>query len=420
MRSPAESPRGALEIAARVVALALVAVMIWRLARPVEGDAPRVLRGTATLRDDALFGARARPLHLVIDAPLDPRDRARLAALAHSGHAVSWSAATQSPLALSASASREPSGAVRVRAMGSGAVVLRDAAGVLDTIPQSARGGEVITGAPSGAVTADDGLWRAQVAAPAPPTLHPVLVVGRAGWDAKFAIAALEEEGWKVETRLSVAPTASVTQGATAAADTSRYAAVLLLDSTATVAGLERFVASGGGLLLFGDAAAGGARSLAPAALGARRGGLTLSFDQARPLESLPLLPLVALKDDALVLATRGDATTIAARRIGAGRAVQLGYVDTWRWRMQGAEGAPAAHRAWLSGLVGGVAYARVRALDATDDGAPLAQLVAAVGPAGPRPAASAPDDILPRWLLPLLLAILLAEWISRRLRGAR
>jgi hypothetical protein len=420
MRSPAESARGAFETGARLVALALVAFVIWRLARPAAADAPRVLRGIAAVRDDALLGSPVRPLHVVLDRPLASGDRARLAALAHAGHAVSWSAATRSPLAITATASRDPSGTVRLRVAGSGTVVVRDAAGVLDTLPQSEGGGEVVTGAPSGAVTADEGLWRARVAAPPPATLRPVLVVGRAGWDAKFVIAALEEQGWKVETRLSVAPTASVTQGATGAVDTAHYAAVVLLDSAATVGSLERFVSSGGGLLLLGEGAATSARGLAPAAVGARRPGLTLTFDQARPLESLPLLPLAGLKDDAVALASRGELTTMAARRVGVGRVVQVGYLDSWRWRMQGAEGAPTAHRTWLSALVAGVAYAPAGPLDASDEGAPLAQLVAAVGPPSAPPADAVADAALPQWLLPLLLAILLGEWSSRRLRGAR
>ena len=41
--------------------------------------------------------------------------------------------------------------------------------------------------------------------------LGAVVIIGRAGWEAKFVAAALEERGWSVRLRVSVAPGIVVT-----------------------------------------------------------------------------------------------------------------------------------------------------------------------------------------------------------------
>src|ERR1019366_3377028 len=100
--------------------------------------------------------------------------------------------------------------------------------------------------------------------------LHPVLVVGRAGWEAKFAVAALEERGWTVEARLFVAPGADVTQGSRGAIDTSRYAAIVALDTTlGAVAASVAWVGRGGG----GGVRAAGRGAGVPRGCGQRAGG---------------------------------------------------------------------------------------------------------------------------------------------------
>jgi hypothetical protein len=109
---------------------------------------------------------------------------------------------------------------------------------------------------------------------------------------------------------------------------------------------------------------------------------------------------------------------------------VQVGYDETWRWRMLGGDDAPSAHRRWWSAVVGGAAYAPavartggdLRSPDATPpDPAPYAGTVAALG--APRPAAPAAATSggtgIPWWLFFPIAAALLAEWGSRRLRGA-
>src|SRR5690606_22606590 len=85
--------------------------------------------------------------------------------------------------------------------------------------------------------------------------LREVAVLGSAGWESKFVIAALEESGWKVSARLAVAPGIFVRQGSVQL-DTAVTGVVVVLDSTAVrdVGALERFVRSGGGLVLAGDA----------------------------------------------------------------------------------------------------------------------------------------------------------------------
>ena len=81
------------------------------------------------------------------------------------------------------------------------------------------------------------------------------------------------------------------------------------------------------------------------------------------------------------------------------------------------------AHREWWAGLVSAVAYAPIAARPAGfgSDNAPAAALFGALGPmtanpGGPREPAGRRDQT---WLFALIVAALLAEWASRRLRGA-
>jgi hypothetical protein len=148
----------------------------------------------------------------------------------------------------------------------------------------------------------------------------------------------------------------------------------------------------------------------------------THAFDAADPVTAMAVYPLESPRSDIVRLTTRGALLTSAARREGAGRVLQVGFDETWRWRMQGGTDAVAAHRAWWSRMVGSVAATPlvVDAAASSAEGAPLARLIGALGPATTvEPLASAPRR-LPAWLLPLLLICLLAEWGSRRWRGAQ
>ncbi|MBC7897472.1 MAG: hypothetical protein H7066_18785 [Cytophagaceae bacterium] len=103
------------------------------------------------------------------------------------------------------------------------------------------------------------------------------------------------------------------------------------------------------------------------------------------------------------------------------GRALVLGYEDTWHWRMEGGPTSQDDHRAWWSGLVGSVARPILtpRAIEPAADPAPYAALVETLGPPRAPTGASLPPRIRwEPWLLLLSLALLMTEWSSRRTRG--
>ncbi len=253
---------------------------------------------------------------------------------------------------------------------------------------------------------------------------RPVLVVGEAGWESKFVVVALEEDGWLVAARVTVAPGTIVRQELPARIDTASLSAVVVLDSTSALdAGVvSRFVAEGGGLV----AAGAGVSHPALKALLASRVATTSAGEIGGLLGATPRDGLSArlfrASAASVALERRGNAPVVLARRVGSGRVIAIGYDDTWRVRMTPAtESAPASHRMWWSSLVASVAHVRPipRDLAATDE-APLAATIDALGqpirPAGqPRRTPSFPLDA---WLAALAAMALLAEWLSRRLRG--
>ena len=143
-------------------------------------------------------------------------------------------------------------------------------------------------------------------------------------------------------------------------------------------------------------------------------------------LASIPFAPISTLRGDAILLEKKASSSAIAARRFIAGRVLQIGYEDTWRWRMGGGANALRDHRAWWTSLVSSVAYApRTSSLVETsaDRSAPLAALVASVGPAVPEEAVADAGRNQSHWLVwlfGLMSFALLGEIASRRLRGAR
>jgi hypothetical protein len=426
-----DSWRKALEWGLRLASLALLAWMIWlsTAARRAPGE-HRISR-SAALSDSLAswtLDPRAESLHVTLDQ-LPPREqRDWLVALRRAGAAVSWSSAGAAPVALAVEPLNGPGSGVRalVAAPAGSRVVVSDSLGVLDTI---------ITAGPSASLRARGviGMARALAGGSGARALprdsleqRGVAVLGSAGWEAKFVIAALEESGWKVSARLAVAPGIFVRQGSVKL-DTSTTGVVVVLDSTAAqdAAAVERFVRSGGGLVLAGDAA----RSARFARLAAGRAetrvsAATISFADSSPRRALGFYP-VAARDGAVALESRDGATIVAARRVGAGRVVQIGYDATWRWRLQGGGDAPDAHRDWWSLVVGGAAYRASHPLAPKEealDPAPLAATFAALGEPVARERASATTAVAPvlrGGMLIALLAILLAEWASRRLRGS-
>jgi hypothetical protein len=155
--------------------------------------------------------------------------------------------------------------------------------------------------------------------------------------------------------------------------------------------------------------------------LGARVRQATLPQDTIS-LGSTGYYPVASLSRSAVPFERRSGGVSIAARRVGAGRVIQVGYDDTWRWRMAGGPGSEIAHRAWWSRLVSGVAYAPLSvAGDSGTSSAPVATMISRIGPARPLPAGArgrAPIDA--RIYMTLIMILLSVEWASRRWRGLR
>jgi hypothetical protein len=194
----------------------------------------------------------------------------------------------------------------------------------------------------------------ARAAVPEAPRLGEIVLLARAGWEARFVAAALEERGWTVRARLAVAPGVAPGAGALPALDTARVAAVVALDSTAAALGpaIGAYVRRGGGLVLAGDAAL--ASALRP--LAAAVPGPLADVRADAPPAGVPVArPLGAARADAVPLAGGGY-----ARRVGAGRVVQLAVEESWPVRLAPADTArgPATHRAFWAAAVAAAAYA--------------------------------------------------------------
>jgi hypothetical protein len=477
-----------------VVALATALLVSWRSARRAPTGEAIVLQPEASaLRDTsgvALARAVARALAATVTAAGDPGGasslapslapsiapsrtpsltlslvevpgpaaRAVLAAVQAAGLGLAWRSTVPLPaLAVAATRDGTPGAGtvLRIAAPPAVPVVLRDGGGLLDSLPEgpgivSLRVGDVVArlvAATAGAhadVPVEDSL-----------AARRVLLLARAGWEARFTVAALEEDGWSVDASLAVAPGVVVTAGSTMARpDTARLGVVVVLDSGVVddAGRLATFVRSGGGLVLAGDALGDPTLApLRPARPGARRIGIPGGLRTPLPRSGLDRDLLVPVAG-AFVLERapwhdadvhdRSDASnaTVVARRIGAGRVVAIGYRATWRWRMEGDDDAPQAHRAWWSRVVAGVALAAPTRAPAADrasrpdprpgHSAPLADLVALAGPPAPPTDSSvltgpdgafAPPGRRPTWPFVLVaMGALLAEWTSRRLGGRR
>jgi hypothetical protein len=321
----------------------------------------------------------------------------------------------------------DPRGGARidVAAPAGATVAIHDDASAIDSIRVGNLGGSVVAPVVVGRVTASSAGESASARVPNSTRLRSIVVLGAAGWEGKFIVAALEERGWPVVARFTVAPNVDVTPAGSLVLDTARVAAVVVVDTSLQSLGgaIDRFVRNGGGLILAGNAAMTSLSSLAPGSVAPRVRPAVLPVDTIG-LGSTGFYPVAALKSDAVVLERRPAGIAVAARRIGAGRVVQLGYDDSWRWRMAGAAGSENAHREWWSRLVGAVAYApsvHDTSSETATRGAPLAALVDRLGPARiAGPVGSSPGPIDRRFLLAAVLILLLVEWGSRRLRGLK
>lgn len=446
MRSRGDRARGGGEHALRAVAVAALALAAWQHLRPAPERPP------APARVDERGGARALPAALArwtatpvpavvvaLDTLPDARTRAWLAALAAAGTRVTWQAARAPALAASAEPAADPAGGLRVDAAAPDGtpLALADALGPLDSA-RAAAGGAGFRPADAGPGLAVRGAGAAaRVGTPPPPRLGAALVLARAGWEGKFTAAALEERGWRVRTRFALGPDVVVegAPGPEPRLDTAEVAVVVALDSSAAplAPAIARYVRGGGGLVLAGEAAlAPGLASLAPA-----EPAVAAAEDSAGAVR-----PLERPRADAVPLAYRtvaGARTLVAAaRRLGAGRVVQIADEATWHRRLRADPAAPAEHRAWWAQVLAAAAYAGAARPDTAAarpspldppaaDPAPLAAAVAALGPLaapgdrapGPPAAPGDPTRGVPdAVLVPLALAALVAEVASRRLRG--
>ena len=372
--------------------------------------------------------ASAPAVHVEATGDVSARARDSLVARARAGDVVTWSGDVAA-LATAAEPVRDPSARTRIAAVSDGALSLGDLLGEIDSLP--AGGGVITASGLRGAVRVREGRTGASTGAPAAVTPGRVLVLGRVGWESKFAIAALEEAGWSVDARLRLSDTMRLTQGDARAQPIDRHSVVVALDTVlgADAVTLTRFVRAGGGLVLSGEAvAAPSLAAIVPARAGARVEGEPGAFDADEALHALPMRPLESLRAEAVILERLDGAVAVAARRLVAGRVVQAGYEETWRWRMQGGRSGAREHREWWTRLVAAAAAATVVAptgavvesIGSSDESAPRAALVQRLGPSvASAPTTRSATQPLPAWLGIITLVLLLAEWTSRRARGA-
>lgn len=475
MPSVASTARGRIELGLRLIGLALLA---WALVRS-HGLVPlrshdRASSGDLTTQLDR-WSSVAAPLEVRVRFDHSPTSAQRdwLAALKLSGTKVQWSADSLPPTAMSVEQGADPAGVVEIAmtAQPGALLQLRDTLGLRDTTRPAdgiARFG--VAGIEEGTAAVVQGAVAREVVRDS-VRFRRLLLLGEASWDARFVAAALAERGWTVDARFAVAPGSDVYQGITIAApaapapapaaaaapprsfrsifaqpeaqaapqpaapppppvaprlriDTSRYSAVIAIDSTAAreATAIARYLRDGGGVLLWPDAARTPAfRAVAPGGVGEGAGTREEGAVEARSREDLILRAVTPLHPDAVPLERSGVRVAVAARRIGAGRVLQVGYDDSWRWRMGGDSTAPEAYRHWVAGLVSRVALVGREMREVTgSDPAPFATLMARFGPATLEGSSTdSGHSPLPAWLLGLLVLLFLTEWTSRRTRGA-
>ena len=414
-------------------------LMAWRLFAPIE-DRPVTARVAANGVMDRslaeLLQARRDTIEVMLDGTPTARTRAELRAVQGSGRMLRMST-SRLPAALAVTAEQEwnASGGTRVQVVSrdSARQAVADAAGLIDSVRIDSMGLRTRSGPIEGTVTVGAAAmtpWRASS-----PAEARVLVVGAATWESRFLIAALEEAGWPVDAAVSLSPTVTITQGAARSPDRSRHAIVVLLPGApaSVVGGLLAFVRGGGGLVIVGEAARapglGLLRAGVPAATISGEAGAEASD---APRHGLDLVPIAALAEGSVALESRDGRVAVAARRVGAGRVLQVGYDNSWLWRMGGDDASPVAHRRWWSTLLSGLVPVRAPVRDVaptpehdTLDAAPVAALARDLGMPVLRaastvsmPTASFAASLDLRWLLVGAVLTLVASWTLRRWRG--
>ena len=424
--------RAAIETALRALSITILALMLWLSldrGRPERVVSARSANLGPALRDWSSSGLAPDRVSLQLDRTPTPAHRDWIRALSHANTDLTWRGSL--PLAaVSVAPVPSPRGGITVLAAAPSAnrVSIEDDLGLIEGENAFRGGTRFLVPSASGSVIAKVGGTTARASLPDSVRIGRVLVIGSANWETKFVTAALEEDGWKVDADIRVAPGASVTQGASSQIDTARYSAVVALDGSAASRGsdIARYAASGGGVVLAGTTASLEAfASIRAGAVGrVQSPSATEGEPGSVPAASLSISPIVGLRPDAIPLTSENGFVVSAARRHVAGRVLQTGYIDTWRWRMSGGANSPAEHREEWTRAVASVAYApTVRSSALATDDAPIAGLVAALGPSSQQRGqtlASAAGSIS-LWLFFAILSLsLLGEWASRRMRGSR
>jgi hypothetical protein len=415
----------------RVVSIAILAWLLWLSldrTRSEQVVSARTANIATALQDWSRAGVAPDRASIQLDSTPSPLERDWMRALGRAGTRVEWKGNLPAG-AISVQPVASPGGGIRalVAAPGANRVAVEDELGLIEGATAHSGGASFEIPSASGNLVARVGGSRATADPVDSVRIGRILVIGGAGWESKFVVAALEEAGWKVDADIRVAPTVDVTQGSISPIDTSRYSAVVALDATAAsrASDIVRYVSSGGGLVLAGTSASVDAfASLRAGATGNIQAPSALEGEPGSAnLKSLPIIPIAALKSDAIRLEARDGVVTTAARRQNQGRVLQEGYVDTWRWRMSGGDNSPVQHREWWTRAVSSVAYAPVvKAAAIANDNAPVTRLIEALGPGSQTTTSLATHArSISLWLLFAILSLsLLAEWASRRLRGSR
>jgi hypothetical protein len=419
--------------AERVLRVTVFAVLLWALWQSVQDDRKSPVQtadSTSLRRALVRWSTTVAPerVHARLETLPTSTELDWLAAISRAGTSVTWGTNTLVPTSVVTEPMADPKGGVyaRVAVSKPGIVVISDLVGPLDSATSPSVGIQFVVPSFPLSVTAS---VRGQAAySPVRDSLllRRLLVLGAATWESKFVVAALEEQGWKVDAEFRLSPKTDVTQGSIGSIDTADYAAVIVMDPSAAryANRIIPYVRRGGGLLLTDRTAITPAFAMVAAG---RSGPLRVenelrSADTA-PLRTLALAPIVNLKEDAVALQYRDKLPTVVARRVGLGRVVQIGYRDVWRWRMGGGDGALAAHREWWATLVAGVAYrsAKGRAVASANE-SPYASIVERIGPPSPMLAADGGNERLPFATLAFTVFAIasIVEWASRRLRGSK
>ncbi len=421
------------------IGLLCMLLLAWRLFLPRQDRTVTATVAATGMLDQSVLALLRAPrdtIDVTLDGIPDARTRAILRALRGSGHTLRL-AAPKALAAVAVSAEQEwrASGGTRLQVVSSDPArqVVADAAGLIDSIGIDSTGVATRAGPLQGALQV--GRAAASPLASTAPIEARVLVLGAATWESRFLIAALEESGWPVDAAMVLSPKVTIMQGPARLPSRARHAIVVLLPGApaSAVALLPAFVRSGGGLVIVGGAArAAGLASVRAGAPGSTLSGEAGAEASDQPRHGLDLVPITVLADGSVPLESRDGRVALAARRLGAGRVIQVGYDNSWLWRMGGNDESPVAHRRWWTALLSGIVSQRapVSAVVTTPehdtlDAAPLAALARDLGLPEIRaastvrsPSPSAVSALDPRWLLTLALITLVSSWALRRWRG--